>query len=81
MCDSLSLPFLYQVASVDVKNLRVVVKVKVHPEPELEYIINDQKLSVRYLPSYVVQERVGIPSVLLARITGNIQMERGSRDK
>ena len=56
--------------------LRVVVKVKVHPEPELDSIINNQKLSVHYLPSYVISERVGLPPVLLARITGNTQVKR-----
>lgn len=70
-----------QVISVETSSLRVLVKVKLHPEPEMESIISDRKLSIRYLPSYVVAERVGFPALLLSRITGNIQVERGSRDK
>ena len=38
-----------QVVSIDMSQLRVVVKVKVHPEPEMDTIINNQKLSVHYL--------------------------------
>ena len=61
--------------------LRVHVKVKNLPEPEIDSIIDNQKLSIHYLPSYVVLERVGLPALLLSRITGNIQVEKGSRDK
>lgn len=62
-------------------HLRVVVKIKVHSEPDMDSIINDQKLSLHYLPSYVVSEKVGLPALLLSRITGNIQVEKGSKDK
>ena len=67
--------------SVDTSALRVLVKVKLHPEPEMDTIISDRKLSIRYLPSYVVVEKAGLPALLLSRITGNIQVEKGSRDK
>ena len=71
----------FQVVSIDMAQLRVMVKIKVHLEPELDSIINDRKLSVRYLPSFIVSDRVGLSPLLLSRITGNIQVERGSRDK
>ena len=73
--------FFFQVISVDTSSLRVLVKVKLHPEPEMDPIISNRKLSIRYLPSYVVAEKVGLPGLLLSRITGNIQVEKGSRDK
>ena len=61
--------------------LRVVVRVVVHPEPDIESVINNHKLAVRYLPSFKVAESVGLPTLVLARITSNIQVEKGSKDK
>ena len=66
---------------VDTAQLRVQVKVNPLPEPELLSVLNNRKLFVRYLPSHVVTSEVGLPPIALARITGNIQVERGSRDK
>lgn len=62
--------------------LRVQVQVKSSGvEPDLSRISNNHRLSIHYLPSYVVGERLGIHSLVLSRITGNIQVERGSKEK
>ena len=70
-----------QVVSVDMEQVRVHVKVTLRQEPDLDVVMDNQRLSIRYLPSHVVAEKVGLPTLVLARITGNIQMERGSREK
>ena len=62
-------------------HLRVVVKVVVHPELDIESVINNHMLAVRYLPSFKVAESVGLHPLVLARITSNIQVEKGSREK
>ena len=64
------------------EQVRVHVKVTLRPEPNLDVVMDNQhSLSIRYLPSHVVAGKVGLPSLTLARITGNIQVERGSKEK
>ena len=60
---------------------RVQVQVRNRVEPSLAHITFNRRLSVRYLPSYLVGERLGLPGLVLSRITGTIQVERGSQDK
>ena len=70
-----------QVVAVDTDKLRVVVKVKVEPEVDLSVVTGDRHLSLRYLPSFVVARQLGMPALVLARITSSILVERGSRLK
>ena len=71
-----------QVVSVDPAQVRVQVKVKLLPEPDMAVVVgNSHRLSVRYLPSYVVSQQLGLKPLVLSRIAGNIQVERGSPDK
>lgn len=67
--------------AVDTDKMRVHVKVKVHPEPDLSVITSSNARSLRYLPSFVVARQLNLPPLLLSRITSNIQVERGSRSK
>ena len=67
--------------SVDMTQLRVQVKVTPQPEPELLSVQHNRRLSVRYLHSRAVASEVDLPPVALARITGCIQVEKGSKNK
>ncbi len=70
-----------QVMTVDMTQLRVQVRVSPQPEPELLSVQHNRRLSIRYLHSRAVSSEVDLPSVALARITANIQVEKGSRNK
>ena len=72
---------LYKVVSVDMTQLRVHVKVKVRPGPDIDAVMANRQLCLQYIPSYVVAGQLKMPSLALSRITGNVQVERGSRDK
>ena len=72
---------LYKVVSVDMSQLRVHVKVKVKLEPDLDAVMSNRRLYLHYTPSYVVAQQLGIPPLALSRITGNVQVERGSKAK
>ena len=74
--------FTLQILSVDQAQVRVQVKVRLLPEPDIAGIVsNSHRLSVRYLPSYLVAQKLGLNSLLLSRISGNIQVEKGSPEK
>uniref|UniRef100_UPI00358E17BF 5'-3' exoribonuclease 1-like isoform X2 n=1 Tax=Myxine glutinosa TaxID=7769 RepID=UPI00358E17BF len=50
-------------------------------EPEFHKVIqNQQALSVRYSPGYIVASRIGISPYMLSRITGTIYVVRGSKN-
>ena len=66
---------------MDMNQLRVQVKVIPQPEPELDSVVDNRRLSIHYLHSHVVAGKVKLPGVTLGRITGNILVEKGSRDK
>ncbi|CAI8010817.1 5'-3' exoribonuclease 1 [Geodia barretti] len=71
--------FTLQILSVDQAQVRVQVKVRLLPEPDIAGVVsNSHRLSVRYLPSYLVAQKLGLNSLLLSRISGNIQVEKGS---
>jgi 5'-3' exoribonuclease 1 len=81
-CFMLSNPhygFQAEILSVDQAQVRVQVKVRLLPEPDIAGVVsNSHRLSVRYLPSFVVARELGLNSLLLSRISGNIQVEKGS---
>ena len=60
---------------------RVQVKIQNRIEPDLYRVTNNRNLSIRYLPSYVVAEKLSLTGLVLSRISSNIQVERGSPDK
>ena len=66
---------------MEVKQFRVRVLVESRTDIDLTRISHNRHLSVRYLPSYMVGDRLGLPPLLLSRITGTIQVERGTPDK
>lgn len=66
---------------MDMTQLRVHVKVKVRPEPNIDAVMGNRQLNLRYVPSYMVAGQLKMPPLALSRITGNVQVERGSRDK
>ena len=66
---------------MDMTQLRVHVKVKVRPEPNIDGVMRNRQLNLRYVPSYMVAGQLKMPSLALSRITGNVQVERGSKDK
>ena len=71
-----------QIISVDPAQVRVQVKVRLLPEPDIASVVgNSHRLSVHYLPSYIVSQQLGMKPLVLARIAGNIQVEKGSRAK
>ena len=67
---------------MDSAQFRVQVRVKVLPEPDMASVItNSHHLFVHYTPSYVVAQQLGLRSLVLSRISGNIQVEKGSPEK
>lgn len=66
---------------MDMTQLRVHVKVKVRPEPDIDAVMGNRQLCLQYIPSYVVAGQLKMPSLALSRITGNVQVERGSSQK
>ena len=61
---------------------RVQVKVKLYPEPDMARIIHtSHHHSVHYLPAYMVAQQLGMKSLVLSRISGNIQVEKGKPEK
>jgi len=70
-----------KVVSVDMSQLRVHVKVKETPEPDLNAVMSNRQLYLHYTPSYLVAQQLGMPPLALARITGNVQVEKGSKAK
>ena len=66
---------------MDMTQLRVHVKVKVRPEPNIDAVMGNRQLNLRYVPSYMVAGQLKMPPLALSRITGNVQVERGSRNK
>ena len=63
---------------MDSAQVRIQVQIENRLEPDLSV---NRHLSLRYLPSYIVGEKLGLLALVLSRITGNIQVERGGRDK
>lgn len=73
--------YTIQVLSVD-PQVRVHVRVKLLPEPDMTSVINNRHhLSVRYTPAYIVAQQLRLKSLVLSRISGNIQVEKGTPDK
>jgi len=70
-----------KVVSVDMSQLRVHVKVKETPEPDLNAVMSNRQLYLHYTPSYLVAQQLGMPPLALSRITGNVQVEKGSKAK
>ena len=72
----------FQILSVDSAQFRVQVRVKLLPEPDMASVVtNRHYLSVHYTPSYAVAQQLGLKSLVLSRISGNIQVEKGSPAK
>ncbi|XP_032239667.2 5'-3' exoribonuclease 1 isoform X2 [Nematostella vectensis] len=70
------------VLEVDVKQGRVRVQLRVPEEPNIASIAKQREdLSVGYLPSHVVAQKMGISSSLLGKITAKFFIEQGSREK
>ena len=68
--------------SVDSDQVRIQIRVKVLSEPDMVAVIgNCDHLSVYYVPSYVAAQQLGLKSLVLSRISGSIQVEKGSRNK
>ena len=61
--------------------LRIHVKVKETPEPDLDAVMSNRQLYLHYTPSYLVAQQLGMPPLALSRITGNVQVEKGSKAK
>lgn len=70
-----------KVVSVDMSQLRIHVKVKETPEPDLDAVMSNRQLYLHYTPSYLVAQQLGMPPLALSRITGNVQVEKGSKAK
>jgi len=44
-------------------------------------VMNNRQLYLHYTPSYLVAQQLGMPPLALSRITGNVQVEKGSKVK
>ncbi|XP_037537485.1 5'-3' exoribonuclease 1 [Nematolebias whitei] len=63
-----------------IKDGRVRVVFSVPHEPQLDHLIlNQDKYSVRYCPSYNLASHLGISSYLVSRFSGSIFIGRGSK--
>ncbi|XP_074653880.1 5'-3' exoribonuclease 1-like isoform X2 [Tubulanus polymorphus] len=60
--------------------LRIELTVKMEPNM-MDVISKQQKLSLSYMPGYVVAKRLGISGHLLSRITGTVFIAKGSKDE
>ena len=71
-----------QILSVDPEQGRVQVKVRLVPEPDMARVVgSSHRYTVRYLPSYMVAQQLGLKSLVLSRISGSIQVEKGTPKK